>query len=90
MKNLNRLLVAGVFGAILAVGTFATPAWSQEVPDVNRPAPVERRDAVEEERGFHWGWLGLLGLAGLAGLMNRGGDHRTYRDTDVNRTTPRP
>ncbi|MGO4372764.1 WGxxGxxG family protein [Paenibacillus sp. 2TAB19] len=31
-----------------------------------------RTNAVDNDDGFDWGWLGLLGLIGLAGMRNRG------------------
>lgn len=30
-----------------------------------------RANAVNNNRNFNWGWLGLIGLAGLIGLRNR-------------------
>lgn len=54
------------------------------VPGIALAQPgVERgdRNAVERDRGFDFGWIGLLGLGGLAGLMGR--EKNTRYGTDV-------
>jgi hypothetical protein len=37
----------------------------------NTAAANYRANALADDDGFDWGWLGLLGLVGLAGMRSR-------------------
>jgi len=78
---LSKFIGAGVISLSLATLPLTLPASAQT--DAGTTSTYNTTDtAVEGDRDFDWGWLGLLGLIGLAGLTKRHEEPVRYREPE--------
>jgi len=95
---LSKFIGAGVLSLSLATLPLTVPASAQTdagtvgTTGTDTTATYNNTNtAVEGDRDFDWGWLGLLGLIGLAGLTKKSHEEPTrYREPEeVGRTGTR-